>query len=427
LLQDWVQRVGIGCAIAVPGARCSTMEHIVRALILLLAPAVVLAGDDSDGLHIDKVGKCIVDGSEAAEDLMDAGVFIWAATKRCADADKVGLKCEIDVVSAVMSVNSMINIILRAVAKCGQLDTVNPKCGLATSDLLVNLEGIAAASGAVTQYCSHTPPPAPPPPPQLPPSPSVTPAPQGSPCATVGPPRISAQKSPTLRRLNWEDGHEPAMCAVDVKNSMKSIFKAIMAFSTVKKDCEEGERRCAKNALKIVAALAGMGEYLAGTVGHCSHQAGVTECGQAAAMLVKHLTLVGHTGIDMQEECGGGGGSRRRKDDSRRRRRRRRKDSRRRRKSSEEESDSRRRSSTTGTTTYGPYPNPFQASRLDELDESEDVGTEEKSESDIDMSTNLILAAFLPVSAVLGFVGGGFYARRRLPEQRQVDLVEAIE
>merc|ERR1712139_279501 len=60
-------------------------------------------------------------------------------------------------------------------------------------------------------------------------------------------------------------------CLVDVKDTTKSLFKATKRILTVKENCDgEHARHCAHNALKIVAAFSGMGEYLAGAIGRCS-------------------------------------------------------------------------------------------------------------------------------------------------------------
>merc|ERR1712070_1203249 len=72
------------------------------------------------------------------------------------------------------------------------------------------------------------------------------------------------------------------------------------------KKCEKHGRKCAKNSLKIVGALAGLGEYLAAAVGDCSvlnQQAHDAECAQESIMLVHHLTKVAEAGVEIGKEC----------------------------------------------------------------------------------------------------------------------------
>merc|ERR1712070_1157781 len=72
------------------------------------------------------------------------------------------------------------------------------------------------------------------------------------------------------------------------------------------KKCEKHGRKCAKNSLKIVGALAGIGEYLAAAVGDCSvlnQQAHDAECAQESIMLVHHLTKVAEAGVEIGKEC----------------------------------------------------------------------------------------------------------------------------
>merc|ERR1712139_129851 len=148
-------------------------------------------------------------------------------------------------------------------------------------------------------------------------------------------------------------------CLVDVKDTTKSLFKATKRILTVKENCNgENPRHCAHNALKIVAAFSGMGEYLAGAIGRCSapieKNKGLREgamCGEHAMQLVRHLHNVGRASVDMSKYC------------------------------------------------------EVSAQRLYEL--------ENGIESPASSSVTLFLAALLPISAVLSFVVGSRFARSR--------------
>merc|ERR1711881_702246 len=95
-------------------------------------------------------------------------------------------------------------------------------------------------------------------------------------------------------------------CLVDVKDTIKSLFKATKRILTVKENCDgDHTRHCAHNALKIVAAFAGMGEYLAATIGRCSPNNKVdaklrdgAQCGEEPMKLVRHLSNVGRAGVN---------------------------------------------------------------------------------------------------------------------------------
>merc|ERR1712028_267827 len=59
------------------------------------------------------------------------------------------------------------------------------------------------------------------------------------------------------------------------------------------------------NALSIVGAFAGMGEYLAGALGQCSTNGMKgARCAQESERLVHHLTKVAEAGVDMSKSCG---------------------------------------------------------------------------------------------------------------------------
>merc|ERR1711865_457080 len=99
-------------------------------------------------------------------------------------------------------------------------------------------------------------------------------------------------------------------CVVDVKHSLKALFKSIKYLAQIKHKCDENSHKCAKNGVKLVAALAGLGEYLAGIVGHCvagtelavSTKANVL-CASASAKTVKELTNVAKGGVELSHHC----------------------------------------------------------------------------------------------------------------------------
>lgn len=298
---------------------------MMRAIVLLALLSVGSAAD------MEKEGSCVLDGAEAANELVDATIYIWAAVKRC-DGKHEALHCEVDITSALESVQSMINIILRAVEKCGRLNTVNRKCGLASSRLTESMAGIAAASGGIIQKCpndmhvTHT---------------------EHCACAKGTPGCSCAHK--------WSHDNK-AMCVVDLKDSMKSLMKSIVYITKLKKTSEDGGAMTG-NALGLVAALAGLGEYVAGAVGHCSHKAVMIECGSAISELIKDLTKLAEAGAAMKTVC---------------------------------------------APTEGVVP----------LTAPERL-YENKAAAAAGSTPNFVLAAFLPIAAVVSFVGGRYYAGRQ--------------
>lgn len=250
------------------------------------------AGDILQG-DIDKEllrqGECLLDGGSAANELMDAGIFIWAASQRCGREAHVKsdiLKCEIDVASAIESVNAMINVILKAFYKCGTLKTLNPGCGLAVSKLTQSSAGIAAAVGGLMQKCPDT-------------------WPNGTSLQEEFAPGFQPHDA-----LKWKRAFKMpfqvgiAMCVLDAKDSLKSLMKAIKAITTVKEQCAESGRECTANVFRIIGAFAGLGEFLAGAVGHCrSTPKSLVHCGSEIAMLVHHLTVLAEAGTVMSKHC----------------------------------------------------------------------------------------------------------------------------
>jgi len=216
--------------------------------VFSVAACVVASTDAID----TTTGWCVLDGASSINDMMDAGVYSWAASQRCAPqglkANNV-VKCEMDVANAAQSVTGMIDVILRAVKTCGLVNT--NECGMAASKLTSHLEGIAAAAGGVVQECPN---------------------------------QIQKQNRLIMRdslRANgggmpmndpsWPEG-EHAICVVDMKDTMNELFQVSIMINRAKKGCAKDtkDKRCVYDAFSIISAFAGIGKYLMGAIGHCS-------------------------------------------------------------------------------------------------------------------------------------------------------------
>jgi hypothetical protein len=218
----------------------------------------------------EKVGDCLVDSGEAVSDAMDASLFIWAASKRCGKSGET-VKCEIDVTSAIKSVNSMANVVLKAIDKCSGLHAENKECGLTASKLSEDTAALAASAGEIAQKCP---------------------------------------KEPAKHPVVLGPVASPVMCTIDLKNTAKSLFSGIKPLLKVQKQCKDMEStKCLTNILQIVAAFSGMGEYLAGAVGQCKRSAGKSHnardalCAQAVTSLIQHASKVSERGLDMSKAC----------------------------------------------------------------------------------------------------------------------------
>jgi len=302
----------------------------MRTFALLSIIALAAASD------LEKQGECVVDGAEAVSDLMDSTMFIWASIQRCGDHSKTGgqeIKCEIAISSAIESVNSMINVILKTMNKCGALHVENAECGLAAGRLTKSIAGLAAASGGIAQKCPNA-------------------------------------GAVDYGKLNWnKNSMQQPMCVIRLKNSAKSLFKVIKTLMKVKASCPAGgtTRKCASNSLRIVAAFAGLGEYLTGVVGECTSGANHkdVQCDEQFQKLIKESTKVAMAGIDLSKAC-------------------------------EEKAL--------------PVAVPAQIVEVQVPRLYEEEAQEEKTPS---LSANLLLGAFLPVTAIVSFVGGRFYSNRQ--------------
>jgi hypothetical protein len=274
-------------------------------------------------------GECLVDGMGAVDDALDAAMFMWAAIDRCGKASEE-IKCSVGILSTVQSLTGMTNVILKALHKCGDYTDTNAKCVTAGLRLSKASAGVGATAANVAQHCE---------------TPNATNA------GTAG----------AIANGNWQQ-QDPAQCIVDMKDTLKNLFKAISALMKINNKCQQGSHHCTANAMAVAAALSGMGGYLAGAVGHCSPPNTVAGgvCAEASLQLIEDLAKVGEAGTQIHEHC-----------------------------------------ILAATRLY----NEIQANKV-------------QSKSGFS-STNVLLAAFVPVTAIVSFVGGRFLKSQNAAQARE--------
>jgi len=314
---------------------CAKMRTFVFLSVVALASA-------TEG-RLEQQGGCLVDSAEAVSDLMDSSMFIWASVARCGKGGEL-VKCEISVASAIESLNAMVNVILKALNTCDDLNINNKQCSMSAGVLTKATAGLTAATGGIVQKC------------------------------------FTPQKH---AEANWAHA-EPAMCVLDVKNTAKSLFKVIRSFMKLNSNCDgnAASRPCISNALSIVGAFAGMGEFLAGALGQCSTNGMKgARCAQESERLVHHLTKVAEAGVDMSKSC--------------------------------------------GEAEAGEAETALQDINIDDVGRLYATGA--KSQASVGVSANLLLAAFLPVTAIASFVGGRFYANRATGTEQAREIMSDNE
>lgn len=309
-------------------------------------------------VRADNTAYCAVNGARAVDDLLDSATYIWAGTVRCNNnnVNKNTILCSLDIASAIESVNAMVNVILKAVEKCGDLETKNHKCGLAVGVLTRSFAGLAAGVSGIAAKCPNA----------LNNNQPLVPLVNNNLANNVN----ANNQFGTLAQaqaLANQDQATPtsfAQCLVDVKDLTKSLFKATKRIMTLDENCKDGKNHCAHNGLKLAASLAAMGEYLAAAVGRCSTPTAANGkmivdslCASQGLDLVRHINNLGRASVDMSKQCD------------------------------------------------------VSAARLYQLEN----GVE--TQSGTSSSLTLGLAALLPLTAVIGFLGGSRFAKSRVQPQ----------
>jgi len=270
-------------------------------------------------ITLANAGMCIIDSGEAIGDAMDAFMYTWAAMQRCGPTEKANdfdepLKCEIDIASAVKSVNAMVNVLLEAVEECDGFHIVDGGCVVVAGSLTEHMAGLAASSGEAYRECAV------------------------EKVRSAGQPSHEAPLSHHERRLALQQlsdyiGNQtapvrflsakeeeskigmgmgsPIMCTVDMKNTAKSIFKATRSLMKMNKHCKKkhnGGMKCASDVLDIISSFGAMGEFLAGAVGECrdstdhSHSVRAV-CSEAISGVLENSMQISKAGVDIARKC----------------------------------------------------------------------------------------------------------------------------
>jgi len=319
---------------------------MIRALTLLSLFAAVSAQefetkDLVKPVRIVEQADCLVDSTEIINDATDAALFIWASINRCGNKGTM-VKCEVGVASSIQAVNGMMVVLIKALRQCGDVHTENQACGIAAGTMTERVAGLTAKSGAVVQQC-------------------------------------------TIK----EDGgsfplREPVNCAIDIKNTLKNLFKLVKAFLETNRNCNpdtqaENPARCATNAMKIINGFTGIGSFLAGAIGTCEPNPALhkgSRCAQASIGLVQQLNDVAEQGVELARKC-------------------------------------ERKDEIVEKAPVSTVP-PTGADLVDEqIAEGERLYSQQGVfQQNAAGNTNVLLAAFLPVTAIVGFIGGRIYAAR---------------
>jgi len=201
-------------------------------------------------------------------------------------------RCVLDVSAAVEAVNKMTLVIVKAVDKCGAITTENPQCGLAAGTLTSSVAALSKASAGIVAKCPND-------------------YNHGTPLATVGGAMNAAatanDASDTATAMGGGFNPTFGQCIINIKDSVKSLFKAVKRAMILSDACTEPESlECAHNAIKLVDAFVGLAEFVSGAVGKCAVAPNNRVNGQCAAQslaLVRAVGTVDRAGTALAAAC----------------------------------------------------------------------------------------------------------------------------
>lgn len=259
---------------------------MLRALVALLAVTSV-SGQDT--------AACALDSARAVDDIMDGVVYIFASIVRCDPNTGDKVRCTLDVSAAIESVNKMVNIIVKAVDQCGEITTANPECGIGIGELTRSLAGLTSASAGIVAKCPNA-------------------ANGGHPMTTVNDVMAAGAQAAagantaanTAKAAASGFSNSFGQCTLNVKDSVKSLFKAVKRAMVMGNGCAPGSAECAHNAIKLVDAFVGLAEYISGSVSNCASNVNDkvnAGCAQMSARLTHATGEVGVAATRLAAAC----------------------------------------------------------------------------------------------------------------------------
>ena len=101
-----------------------------------------------------------MDVVQATDSLMDAGLYVWAAEKRCSGGALGGstskrIQCITDVSTVVSSVSLVASHIVQSLNHCGSVSKASHQCSLAVLELGGGVAELTAASTKVASQCAE--------------------------------------------------------------------------------------------------------------------------------------------------------------------------------------------------------------------------------------------------------------------------------
>jgi hypothetical protein len=210
---------------------------------------------------------CAIEGAGALDSTVNAAVYLWASTQRC-DAAASGhsdIKCAIDVNSAIKSVTDMINIIVSAVNKCGDVNVKHAACGAAVGQLTSAAAGLGAGGAALAGWLKNS----------------------------AQPGNIVVDATTT----------KVGKCVMNVKGVASGIFGAAGGIAAAKKGCSGDAEVCATNALQVISILSNLGSAIAHSVHYCGKGDTNADMSGDIVGLVAALDGVAAAGIAIEQNC----------------------------------------------------------------------------------------------------------------------------
>jgi len=209
---------------------------------------------------------CAIEGAGALDSTVNAAVYLWASTQRCSGGSgHSDVKCAIDVNSAIKSVTDMINIIVGAVNKCGDVNIKHAACGAAVGQLTSAAAGLGAGGAALAGWLKNS----------------------------AQPGNIVVDATTT----------KVGKCVMNVKGVASGIFGAAGGIAAAKKGCSGEAEVCATNALQVVSILSNLGSAIAHSVHYCGKGDTNADMSGDIVGLVAALNGVASAGIAIEQNC----------------------------------------------------------------------------------------------------------------------------
>jgi hypothetical protein len=238
------------------------------------ALCLVLALVSTAQAEPDDVTECVMAKPAAVNEMVDAALSVFAATKAC-DKKHRATVCVADIAKVVNAVLGVGEFMLKSFNSCEVIKDSNYDCAIAGTKLAKSISSVTSSAAATADRCR------------------------------VAAKLIPGKSTPQKHMFDWK-GSSRETCLIETTRATAALQSAIAATISVKRKCATDDtKKCVPAVLDIIGAVGDMAEFIEKLVERCGHVDAKLKikCDADIVGLVSGLAETASAAIDIKTKC----------------------------------------------------------------------------------------------------------------------------